>query len=92
MAILLIEATSTSAADNIVAAVQAGTLWGVSMGTTSSASSYSDKALVECTITRAIKIEEACPEGFEVPVMDMEPPSFTAAGPNSQVWFLRGML
>lgn len=92
MAIILIETTSPSAADDIVAAVQAQSLWGVDMGTTSKASSYSDRALVECTKTRAGNLLFGCPEDATVSVYDESPPSFTASTEQGQVWYLRGML
>jgi hypothetical protein len=92
MTILFMETTSTSAADDIVAAVQAKSLWGVDMGTTSSSSSYSDRALVECTETRAGKLMEACPEEVEISTYDSAPPSFSSSDGHCQIWYLRGML
>ena len=92
MAIIFIEATSTSSADEIVEAVQSGSLWGVDMGTTSSASSKSDRALVDCTKTRAGKLVIECPEGLTIAAYDEDPPSFSAAESPCQVWYLRGLL
>jgi hypothetical protein len=92
MAIILIEATSTIAADDIVAAVQAGRLWGVDMGTTSAAGAYADKALVDCTKTRAGKLMEECPEGIEVSAFQENPPAFTSADDLCQIWYLRGLI
>ena len=45
MALLLIETTTP---DDVTDAVGAGTLWGVSLGTTTKASSYSDYVLIDC--------------------------------------------
>jgi hypothetical protein len=92
MAIIFIEATSTSGADEIVEAVRSGSLWGVDMGTTSSAGAYADKALVDCTKTRAGKLIEECPEGLTISAYNEDPPSFSAADSGCQVWYLRGLL
>lgn len=92
MTILLMETSGPAAGDEIVAAVQAQQLWGVSMGTTSSAAAYSDRALVECTKTRAFGLLEACPDDVSISVYDEDPPSFSASNERAQVWFLRGRL
>ena len=92
MAILFMETTSTSAADEIVAAVQAQSLWGVDMGTTSSSSSYSDRALIDCTKTRANSLMESCPDGVEISAYSESTPSFTSADDLCQIWYLRGLL
>ena len=78
----------------IVAAVEAGELWGVDMGTTSKASSYSDYALIECTNTRNLALMDACPEGetYTVEYSISTPDSFTETDGVSKSWFLRGML
>jgi len=92
MAIILIETSNAGAADAIVVAVQAQSLWGVDMGTTSNAASKSDRALVECTKTRAGKLVIECPEDTTVSVYDEDPPSFSASNEQCQIWYLRGML
>jgi hypothetical protein len=92
MTIIFIEATGTASADEIVAAVQAGALWGVDMGTTSKSAAYSDRALVECTKTRADALVEACPEDLSVSLFDSAPCSFTSADDGCQVWYLRGKM
>ena len=92
MAIILIETTSPSAADDIVEAVEAGTLWGVDMGTTSKAAAYSDRALVECTKTRAGNLLFGCPENATVSVYDENPSTFTGATEHGQIWYLRGLI
>jgi hypothetical protein len=92
MAIILFETTSTSAAEDIVEAVAAGELWGLDMGTTSKASSYSNFALVECTRTRSENLADHIPDGTAQILWDSEPPSFTAADMGHKTWYLRGML
>tara|TARA_R110002126_G_scaffold268738_1_gene412282 strand:+ start:352 stop:630 length:279 start_codon:yes stop_codon:yes gene_type:complete len=92
MAIILIETTSTSAANSIVSEVQAGSLWSVDMGTTSKAAAYSDRAMVECTNSRADSVVFNCPPESIIAVFDSEPPSFTAASKQCQIWFLRGKI
>ena len=92
MAILLIEMGSTSAADDIVAAVDAGELWGIDLGTTSSASSYSKFALVDLTQTRANNVVAVAPDEAFVCIQDSDPPSFTSSTANQKAWYLRGKL
>jgi len=94
MTIITIDCSSSSAAQGVVADVQSGELWGVSMGTTSKASSYSDRVLIECTNTRNLAIMDACPEGdtYNVEYSTSDPDSFTSADAVSKSWFLRGML
>jgi len=94
MTIILIDCSSSSGADSIVADVEAGELWGVSMGTTSKAASYSDRALIECTNTRNLALMDNCPEGdsFRVEYSLNEPASFTEADPICKAWFLRGAI
>ena len=92
MDIILFEAASSAAADDIVAAVQAQSLWGVDMGTTSKASSYSTYALVECTATRASNLLCSIPDNveFEMHVHDIY--SFSDASSEEKLWYLRGQL
>jgi hypothetical protein len=92
MAIIVFETTSPSAAEDIVTAVGAGELWGLDMGTTSKASSYSNFALVECTRTRSENLADYIPDGTAQILWDSEPPSFTSADISGKTWYLRGML
>ena len=90
--VILFKAGSASAADDIVEAVAARELWGVDMGTTSKASSYSAYALVECTATRATNVLGAIPDGvdFEMHVHDIC--SFSDAAAEEKLWYLRGKI
>jgi hypothetical protein len=92
MDIILFETASSAAADDIVAAVQAQSLWGVDMGTTSKATSYSNYAVVEATATRVSNLLGAMPEnvGMEVHIHDVY--SFTDASSEEKLWYLRGKL
>tara|TARA_R110000824_G_scaffold208246_1_gene393812 strand:- start:216 stop:494 length:279 start_codon:yes stop_codon:yes gene_type:complete len=92
MAIILIETSSASAANDIVSAVAGQSLWGVDMGTTSKASAHADRALVECTTTRAGDLQFACPEDAIISIYDENPLSFSAATQDGQVWYLRALL
>ena len=67
MTILLIKCSSSSTAQQVVADVQAGELWGVDMGTTSKVSAYSNYTLIECTKTRHLNLFDADkdPDKFE---------------------------
>lgn len=89
MALLLIETTTP---DDVTDAVGAGTLWGVSLGTTTKASSYSDYVLIKCTKTRAFNLSNAAPDDVMTPFQDDEPPSFTEATSQEKAWWLRGKL
>jgi hypothetical protein len=92
VSLLLLEASSTSGATAIKAEADTGTLYGVSLGTTTKSSTYSNLVLLELTQTRAFAVCEALPSGVISPLMDMSPDSFSAAGPDCQVWYLRGQL
>tara|TARA_R110002110_G_scaffold144795_4_gene334141 strand:+ start:257 stop:535 length:279 start_codon:yes stop_codon:yes gene_type:complete len=92
MTLLLLEATSTSGATAIKADADTGTLYGVSLGTTTKSSTYSNLVLLELTQTRAFAICEVLPADVESPMMDMDAVSFSSAGPDEQLWYLRGML
>ncbi len=89
MAILLINTTTP---DTLVAEIDTGTLWGVSLGTTTKRSTYSDYVLIECTKTRSDDLFESCPETAEIDLCQSSPGSFTASDLISRAWFLRGML
>ena len=92
MDIILFETSSTQAADDVVADVQAGNLWGVEMGTTSKSASYSNYAVVEATATRVYGLLDSVPEnvGMEVHIHDIY--SFTDASSEEKLWYLRGKL
>lgn len=92
MDIILFETSSSAAADDIVAAVQAQSLWGVDMGTTSKAASYSNYAVVEATATRVSNLLGSMPDnvGMEIHVHDIY--SFTDAASDEKLWYLRGKL
>ena len=92
MTLLLLEATSTSGATAIKAEADTGTLYGVNLGTTTKSSTYSNLVLLELTQTRAFAICEVLPDEVESPMMDMDAMSFSSAGPECQIWFLRGKL
>ena len=94
MSIILINCSSTYGAQSVVADVEAGELWGVSLGTTSKVSSYSNYVLIECTNTRNLALLDNCPEGgsFSVEYSISEPDSFSEGGPIQKAWFLRGKL
>jgi len=92
--IIMIECSSSSVAQQVVADVEAGELWGVDMGTTSKAASYSNWALVESNRTRNYALYQSLPEGdkFQVPFSTTDCISFTHSELESKIWFLRGML
>ena len=92
MAFILFESTSPSAADDVVTAVDAGELWGMDMGTTSKAASYSNYALVECTTTRSENLADYVPEETNMVLWETGAQSFTAAGVTAKTWYLRGQL
>jgi hypothetical protein len=89
MAIFLLKTTTP---DAIVTDIDSGTLWGVSLGTTTKRSTYSDYVLVECTKTRSENLFEACPESVSMNFLQAAPESFTESDQVSKVWYLRGML
>ena len=93
MYLLLIETTSSAAADDLMDQIATGSLFGVSLGTTTKSSSYSNYILLEATKTRSLSISEAAlSEDVDIPRMDMGVVSFTDAGKNEKMWYLRGML
>jgi hypothetical protein len=92
MSILLFETSSTSGAESLAADAKAGSLWGVSMGTTTKVSQYKNFALLELTQTRAFALTNAIPEDIELAVMDLDAPSFTESDLSGKVWYLRGLL
>lgn len=94
MTTLLINCSSSSTASDIVADVEAGELWGVDMGTTSKAASYSNYVLIECTKTRNLDIIDNIPdfEKYSAELGDTDPDSFSDATQRMKVWYLRGRL
>ena len=94
MTTILINCSSSSVAQGVVTDVEAGELWGVDMGTTSSATSYSNYALVECTKTRNYSLHDNVPdfERFSIELSQTEPDSFTEAPIPHKMWYLRGQL
>lgn len=90
----MIKCSSAAAAQEVVSDVESGELWGVDMGTTSKASSYSNWALVESTKTRNYALYESLPEGekFEIPFSTIDCLSFTDSDLESKIWFLRGKI
>ena len=93
MAIILIEASSSSAAEEIVTTSETGELWGIDLGTTTKASSYSKYVLLELTTTRSFNLANAAPEDeVTIELQENDPPSFTDSTSESKSWYLRGKL
>ena len=92
--ITFIRCSSASAAQGIVADVQAGELWGVNMGTTSKSSSYSNYALVDATETRTLALLDNVPdeEKFDIQSSLIDADSFSDADLDWKIWFLRGRI
>lgn len=94
MSILTIDCSRSSTAQTLVAAVEAGELWGVNMGTTSKVSVQSDHVLIECTTTRNLALLDACPAGdtYTIVYSISNPDTFTQTDAISRSWYLRGKL
>ena len=92
MALLLIEAASTTAADSIETEARSGSLYGVNLGTTTKISSYSNFVLLDLTQARSLAVCDVLPRGVDSPMLSFEPSSFTQAEPDGKVWYLRGLL
>ena len=92
MAVILIIAGSSSAANSLVSEVETGTLWGISLGSTTKSAANSSWVGVECTATRAFDLCNAAPEDTDIPVLDLDPPSFTDSDDKCKVWYLRGKI
>ena len=92
MDMIMFDAGSSAAADDIVEAVEAQRLWDVSMGTTSKASSYSSFVVIEATFNRVNDLLAAKPDDvvFEMHYHDIC--SFTEASSEEKLWYLRGKL
>jgi hypothetical protein len=94
MTLIAIKCSSIPVAEQLVSDVQAGEVWGVDMGTTSKAVSYSNFVLIECTKARNYKLldVEIDLEKFELFYSHTDPDSFTNARSDWKIWFLRGRL
>jgi len=92
MDLILFETGSTGAADEIVSAVEASSLWGVDMGTTSKAAAYSNYVVVEATANRVSNLLGSMPDGVDMEIHYHEIHSFTDASSDEKLWFLRGKL
>ena len=92
MATILINASKSSEANSLVSEVETGTLWGISLGTTTKSAANSSWVVVECTATRAFDLCNAAPEDSDIPVLDVDPPSFTDSDDKCKVWYLRGKI
>lgn len=90
--VILFKCESEQAANDIVSAVQAGELWGVDMGSTSSASSESEYAVVECTATRASNLLGSTPDDVDFEMHYHNIYSFGDASSEERLWYLRGKL
>ena len=90
MAFLMYEATSTSAAEDIVEAVVAGELWSYSnFGTTTKASSYSNYVLIELTEFRSMQLSDYKPDNVNEIMWLKNEESFSDADANEKLWYLR---
>ena len=87
----LIRTKSSAAADQIVTDVGAGSLWGVSMGTTSEAASYSNRAIVTATSNRMTDLEDAAPEDVELLLTIAGVEAFSNRSDSAQFWCLLGI-
>ena len=86
----LIKTSSSSAADQGVADALAGSLWGVSMGTTSQAAAYGNYAVVAATNTRMSALEDVVPEGAELTLLISGVEAFTNRSDSAMFWSLLG--
>jgi hypothetical protein len=94
MTLIAIQCSSVPVAEQLVSDVQAGEVWGIDMGTTSKAVSYSNFVLIECTKTRNLNIYNAEKDldRYQVCYGTTAPDSFTEARLDWKIWFLRGRL
>tara|TARA_R100001594_G_C4017485_1_gene258394 strand:+ start:609 stop:908 length:300 start_codon:yes stop_codon:yes gene_type:complete len=92
--VTLIKCSSSSTAQQVVADVKAGELWGVPMGTTSKASAYSNYALVVSNKTINYALLEAVPSGetYDIWHSQIKCDSFTESNLEEKLWFLRGKI
>ena len=89
---IMFDAGNTAAASEIAEAVKAGSLWGVSMGTTSNASSYLSFVLIEATSNRVGNLLSSIPENVEFEIHYHEIDSFSESSQSEKFWYLRGKL
>ena len=89
-AALMIDAGSSSAASSANTEAQAGELWGVDLGTTSSSSAYSAHFCVIASWTRISNLQGAMPEGMEELAVVRDIESFSAGTIPEQLWYLHG--
>ena len=92
MDMILFQTSSSAAADDVVAAVQAQSLWGVDMGTTSRAAAHSNFVVVEATATRVSNLLSATPSNVDMVIHYHDIQSFTDSTPDDKLWYLRGQL
>ena len=90
--IVLFAANSNAKLEECLAEIATGTLWGVSLGTTSKSSSYSTFFLIDATATRCSNLIGACPEDVDDVMGESDPLSFTSGDVNDKAWWLRGKL
>ena len=90
--IVLFDANSNAKLAECLAEIATGTLWGISLGTTTKSSSYSTFFLVEATATRCENLIGACPEDIDDVMGEMDPLSFTAGDVIEKAWYLRGKI
>jgi len=88
---MLVQVTGSSAADQVVADVTAGSLWSVSMGTTSKAASYSDLVVVTATETRMAQLEDTAPEEVEILLIIKGVEAFSNRSDSAKFWSLLGI-
>lgn len=92
MDVILFETSSTSAAADVVTAVEAQQLWGIDMGTTSKAAAHSNYVVVEATSTRVSNLISSMPEDVSLDMHYYEICSFTDSSSDQKLWYLRGQL
>ena len=92
--ITFIQCLNASTANGVVSDVEAGNLWGVSMGTTSKAVSHSNYVLIQATQARTLELLDYVPdeEVFNIQSSLIDADSFSDADLDWKIWFLRGIL
>ena len=92
---ILIDAKSSSRATEILDAIAAQELWGVSLGTTTIGTEYANYIRIECTDNRANQLLAVVPnEEVDFLVLNCNISAFSSDGvdDNQRLWFLRGKL
>mgnify|MGYP003131593302 CR=1 FL=1 len=87
---LLFDAGSTK--DTVVSAIEAGELWGVSLGTTTKYSTEGTWILVQATETRCDNLLLAIPEEVAYASFLIAAPSVSDADSDGISWYLRAKL